>query len=441
MYMIKKITFFLVPLACVFSLSAKNPDIALVIFGMDANGNATAVWEQSTGAYTSIQSSTKPFGRSWQTKPDTLSSPGQNANSPKIAVDPKGNATVVWVQSNGNNTSIQSSTRLFGSSWQRVSDTLSSPGQNALNPQISVDFLGNLTAVWEQFNGTNTVIQSSTKLFGRDWQRIPDRLSSLGQNAKEAKIVLDPNGNATAIWLQSDGTNEIVQASTKPFGRNWQSRVDQLSSRGQNAKDPQISVDSQGNITAIWLRSNAANDVVETITKPIGRNWQINFTTLSLPNEDANFPTLTSDLQGNVTVAWSSTNGRETSIQASSKFFGGNWQASPTRLAQSGAQITAPSAAYDFKGNVTVVWSQSNGSRSIIQAATRPFGRNWQSPVNISPSNQNAETPFIEADFNGNMMVTWTRLDGNQRIFQSSSQRSGTQWQTPDTISTANINQ
>ena len=45
-------------------------------------------------------------------------------------------------------------------------DNLSSPGQDADGPQIAVDANGNATAVWQRNDGGSFIIQSSTKPLG-----------------------------------------------------------------------------------------------------------------------------------------------------------------------------------------------------------------------------------------------------------------------------------
>src|SRR5271169_5936196 len=90
---------------------------------------------------------------------------------------------------------------------------LSLVGQNAQTPQVAIDSAGNATAVWSRSNGSNFIIQASTKPFGGSWQPTPDNISATGQDALNPQITIDPTGNATAIWERFDGSNNIIQAS------------------------------------------------------------------------------------------------------------------------------------------------------------------------------------------------------------------------------------
>ena len=129
---------------------------------------------------------------------------------------------------------------------------LSDGGQNAAAPQVSVDPQGNATAIWYRPNATNSVVQAATRAPGGAWQT-PVDLSAPGQNAFDPQVSVDPQGNATAIWYRDNGGNYVVQAATRAPGGAWQTPVD-LFVTGQTAYAPQVSVDAQGNATAIWFR-------------------------------------------------------------------------------------------------------------------------------------------------------------------------------------------
>jgi hypothetical protein len=305
------------------NLSQPGQSAADAQIAVDPNGNATAVWVRDNGSGWVIQSSTKPFGGSWQTTPDNLSQPSQRISYPQIAVDPNGNATAVWEMYNGSNLVIQSSTKPFGGSWQTTPDNLSQPGQDASHPQIAVDPNGNVTAVWARYDGSNEIIQSSTKPFGGSWQTTPDNLSQPGQDAALSQIAVDPNGNATAVWDRSDGGyGRIIQSSTKPFGGSWQTTPDNLSQPGQGASLAQIAVDPNGNATAVWERSDGSNYIIQSSTKPFGGSWQITPDNLSQPGHDATYSQIAVDANGNATAVWQRDNGSVWVVQSSSNFFG-----------------------------------------------------------------------------------------------------------------------
>jgi hypothetical protein len=388
---------------------------------VDTNGNATAVWVRSDGTNSIVQSATKPFGNIWQTIPDNLSLSGSDSSMPQIAVDSNGNATAVWSRFNGTNLIIQSSSKPFGGPWQTTPDDLSLSGQDASNPQIAVDSVGNATVVWARSNGTNTIIQSSSKPFGGPWQMTPDDLSLSGQDASNPQIAVDSNGNATVVWSRYNGADFIIQASSKPFGGPWQVTPDDLSLPGQHAGFPQIAVDSVGNATVVWHRANGPNLIIQSSSKPFGGPWQATPDDLSLPGQNAGLPQIGVDSSGNATVVWFRYNGTNYIVQSSSKPFGGPWQVTPDNLSLPGQDASNPQIGVDGYGNVTAVWQRSNGFNDIIQASTKPFGGLWQStPDDLSQIGNNAFAQQIAVDISGNATAVWSRSNGTNSIIQAS---------------------
>jgi len=340
---------------------------------VDQNGNATAVWVEFTGINQIIQASTKPFGGSWQVTPDNLSQPSQSVEGPSIAVDSSGNATVAWVWYDGTNNIVQASTKPFGGSWQVAPDNLSQPGRDAEGSRIAVDSSGNATVVWDRYDGTNNIVQASTKLYGGSWQATPDNLSQPGQDADGSSVAVDSSGNATAVWVRYDGTNLIAQASTKPFGGSWQVIPDNLSQPGQDVGSVNIAVDSSGNATAIWIRSDGTNNIVQASTKPFGGSWQATPDNLSQPGQDASSPDIAVDSSGNATAVWIRYDGSNYIIQTLSKPLGGSWQGIPDAIAQLQALTFANplEIALDPADNATALWLNRSGGNGVVQSANK----------------------------------------------------------------------
>ena len=108
------------------------------------------------------------------------------------------------------------------------------------SPEIAVDANGNVTAVWGRDGLSNRFIQASTKPFGSNWQATPDTLSQTGIDSFVPQIAVDPSGNATAVWRSFEVGGSIIVASTKPFGGSWQATPDKLSQAGEDADVRQL---------------------------------------------------------------------------------------------------------------------------------------------------------------------------------------------------------
>jgi hypothetical protein len=348
----------------VVALSASNPQLAI-----DSNNNIVAIWQRSDGPDTIIQSSTSTDqGSSWSTPVD-LSEVGQDAGDPQLAIDSNNNIVAIWQRSDGANMIIQSSTSTDqGSSWSTPVD-LSEVGQDAGDPQLAIDSNNNIVAIWQRSDGANTIIQSSTSTDqGSSWST-PVDLSTATQDAAKPQLAIDSNNNIVAIWQRSDGTNTIIQSSTSTDqGSSWSTPVD-LSEAGQDADNPQLAIDSNNNIVAIWYRSDGTNTIIQSSTSTDqGANWSTPVN-LSEAGQDALDPQLAIDSNNNVYAIWYRSNGTNTIIQSStSTDQGANWS-TPDNLSEAGQDAGGSQIAIG-SNIIAAIWTRFDGVNFIIQSSS-----------------------------------------------------------------------
>jgi hypothetical protein len=304
--------------------SSQSPQVAV-----DPAGTATAVWERRLGGRTFvIQSATRPAGGSWSASVD-ISAVGRAGSSFHVALDPQGSVTAVWeAESKG---TIQSATRPAGGNWSAPVD-ISAAGAFAHAPQVAVDSEGNATAVWERYNPQGTQIQSATRPAGGSWSA-PANLFEPRRIADRPQVAVDPHGNATAIWLRSDGNDLLVQGATRPAGGSWSVPVDISADDGRGGDNARLVVDSRGNATAVWrgYDSNRDNFAIQAATRPLGGGW-------SPPTDVSN-------------------------------------------RTRNGTSVSEPQVAVDPLGNATVAWLLGSQRGAVIQSATSVSGRAYAARV------------------------------------------------------------
>jgi hypothetical protein len=226
---------------------------------LDPTGDATAVWGRSNGTNDIIQAAIRPAGGSWSA-PQDLSATGQNAEEPAVGVDAVGDAVAVWSRFDGTHFIVQAATRPANGLFSAPQD-LSQSGQDAVRQHVAVDANGDAFVDWRRFDGTNYIVQAAVRPAGGAWGAAQD-LSAAGQTALQPDIAADARGDAVAVWKRSDGTNFIVQAAALPMGGSW-GAAQSLSTAGQNASDPRIALDPFGDAVADWNRFNGTNDIVQ----------------------------------------------------------------------------------------------------------------------------------------------------------------------------------
>ncbi len=199
-------------------------------------------------------------------------------------------------------------------------------------------------------------------------------LSAPGGHAQTPAVAVDSSGDATAIWSRYDGTQFVVQTSTRPAGGTWATPVDLAA--GRSIWNPQIAVDPAGNATAVWRRSDSASSVVQTTTRPAGGPWSTPVDLSVDPSVDVTerteFPQVAVDAAGVATAAWSRFDGSKYTVQAVTRLPDGTWT-TPVDLSANGQSARTPHLAVDPAGNATAIWV----SGALIQAATRSAGGTW----------------------------------------------------------------
>jgi hypothetical protein len=81
---------------------------------------------------------------------------------------------------------------------------------DALNPQVAVHPNGNATAVWRQSDGTQDNSWSNWYTAGVGWGVAELLETDDAGHALDPQVAVDPYGRATVVWHQSDGTRTNI---------------------------------------------------------------------------------------------------------------------------------------------------------------------------------------------------------------------------------------
>ncbi len=392
-------------------LSAAGQSVLHQHVGVDQAGNATVVWERSNGTNTIVQEATRSAGAVAAagtligsfSAPVDLSAAGQNANDPQVAVDPAGDAVVVWERSNGSNTIVQAATRTAGGSFSTPVD-LSASGQNALAPQVALDQAGDIVVVWERSNGTNKIVQEATRTFGRPFSS-PVDLSAPGQDAVEPQVAVDHTGDAVVVWERSNGSNTIIQGTSRPDHGSFSTPVD-LSAAGQNAGDPKVAMDAVGDTTVVWDRSDGSNSIVQELTRPRSGSNSIPVS-LSEPGQNAGSPEVAVNPAGDQVIVWVRFDGSNPIVQGTGRPAGGTFTAAAD-LSTAGQTATTPQVAIDPGGDSIALWDHDN----TVAFANRSAGRSFSAQADIT----NGGFPQVAMDQAGDAVGVWGNSDGSNLL-------------------------
>ena len=359
--------------------------------------------------------------------PVNVSTTGQNLH-PRIAVDASGLATAVWDNDDGSTSIVQASSSLNGGAWSSPT-TVSTTGSNNL-PQISVNGSGLATAVWQHFESNDHTVQASYSVSGEKWST-PFTVSTTGSNDLP-QVTVDGSGLATAVWVSRDANNNnTVQVSSSANGGTW-SNPTPLAFTGGTVPYPQIIVDGSGLATVVWQDSAGTLHSSSSLN---GGTWSNPASVSS--NEVSYDAKITVDGSGRVTAIWTHLDASVKLIVGSSYLHSdGTWSV-PVDLSAAGQNARTPQITADGSGLATAVWTYPDTANNlIVQASTSLNGGGWSSPVPVSTAGQDTANPQITVDGSGLATAIWEGFNGNNTVAQASTSLNGATWSSPVVVST-----
>lgn len=247
-------------------LSEEGQSAENLCVSINSNKKIVVVWKRRDGRFFRVQSAnSQDGGTSWSTA-ETLSDPGQSANSPTVSINGSNVAVAVWERRDGFQNRIE--TKISSDSGISWSDTyiLSEADQSAFNPEVIIDGSNNIIAVWSRMDGSHLRVQSiNSKDLGSSWSDV-ETLSEKGQRAEDPKIIFDDFNNAVVVWKRMDSKNYRIQAvNSTDMGDTWQTVVE-LSDSGKRSKDATVLVDpTTGKGIVLWRKKDMPFNIIRKV--------------------------------------------------------------------------------------------------------------------------------------------------------------------------------
>ncbi|MDQ3726586.1 MAG: hypothetical protein M3335_11980, partial [Actinomycetota bacterium] len=366
-----------------------------------------------------------PAARAEWLPPLDISEPSHRVAQPHVALDSEGNATAVWERGNGTSTVIESAYRPAGESWGEPV-AISPPA--ATSPQVKVDRNGFLTAIWERREGMKVIIESVGKAPGGSWGAAEEITELPAAIDPEPWLAIDWEGNTTAVWKHS----ETVMSAFRSFGGSWGEPIPLSAGKSYV---PQAAMDGRGDATAVWMRDNGPNLVVESAYRPEQGEWG-EPELVSQPGEEGGNPHVAVDGKGDSLVAWRSADEEGESVRAAYRPAGGAWS-EPVDVSVEGEEVEQVRVALDPAGNAIVAWSGSDEESGyrVVRAAFKPVGGEWEAPVALSEPVGNGFPSDVVFNQSGDAALIWQRWDGTTNLIQVAYRPAGEEWEAPVDLS------
>jgi hypothetical protein len=345
----------------------------------DAGAMMVVWWLQSASNTQTVYGAYRAPGGSFNTAP--ISSADQWNQSPRVALDPSGKATVVWSFWDGSVNIARVRVRAAdGTLGTQRNLSATAPTTFPIFATVGLDHAGNAVAVWSQWDGSKYNVTGATRAAASDnWNPLPSFGQSAGSSfgiephGNEPQVAVDPNGNALAVWRATDNT---ITAASRAAGGSFGSPQTGISQPAANT--PHVMLDAAGNATAIWARQDADGSRIEASTRPASGSFGP-VKTLSGATS-ARTPAVSVDGLGNALVAWpyddATVSGDKSRMQyavydASAPSVSIDGPAGGT----AGQPIGLTANAFDVWGPVATTWAFGDGATANGPSTSHTYGQ------------------------------------------------------------------
>jgi hypothetical protein len=198
-----------------------------------------------------------------------------------------------------------------------------------------------------------------------------------------------------------------------------------ISDATKDAFEPEVDVAPDGTVISVWTRSDGTNFRIQSANRtPLGA-WS-SPQTISDPGMSASGPAISVDPSGNALAVWTQSDGTDLRINAAFKPAGSAFT-TPVLVSAAGQDATAPDVSMDGSGNALVAWARSDGTKLRVQTSIRaPGAGGGFGPIStLSEEGQDGFEPRVAAgpSVDANGVAVWTRSDGTNLRVQSARRR------------------
>jgi hypothetical protein len=286
-------------------LSVNEADAYDPQVSMDQNGNALIQWrDKDIIIYYGIwvvrySATTQTFGNPthiWNL----------NVNSPLIAAGPSGQAITAWQYSN---TIVFNWYSAFPEQfWEKKTFVVSD--NTAGSYRIAMDGGGNAVVVWKQSDGIRYNIWANQFSATTQTWSAPALIEfNDAGDVSDPELAMNQNGDAIAVWEQSEGVVEKVWAnrfasSTQTWSGPTLLETNMSVSWGIRFGAPHVDIDGGGNVMVVW---NSFADVYISKYSPTTKEWSKNVISDNTLGPATGRALVKFGVDGNAVVVWSIT--------------------------------------------------------------------------------------------------------------------------------------
>jgi hypothetical protein len=229
---------------------------------VDRRGNALVVWFLEKDGQAEVMAQTfDTRGSAWEQEPTTLGVPSLPTAEPRMAVNHREHAMVLWEVAERESEGLVASH--FWPSDRIWSDRPVPVVSHATrHHQVVMDDMGNALALWihAPYGRRSSIEASFFDALASEW-REPEILAN-AQAFSTPRLVMAGNGEALAVWSQSEGHGP-ARLFSKTFEKGkWQAGLDSFDLGNGPIRDFAIDLGPDGRAGMLTIQSGPEGDWV-----------------------------------------------------------------------------------------------------------------------------------------------------------------------------------
>ena len=386
---------------------------------LDARGNAIVVWHWWGFDVGTIRSRRYAPGIGWGPI-EQIDSGEQDAVYPALAADPSGNAVAVWIEvevfdeedpNKERIAEIWANRYTVGVGWGAAARIDKRDEGHAGDPHVAMDLAGNAIAVWHQSDSIRENIWSNRSTPDGSWD-IAQIIDTGAGHAGDPRVAMDSEGNAIAVWHQTDGTRANIWSNRFIPRSEWGAAMPIGNREGGEARLPDVAMDPDGHATVVWHESDGERSSIWS--SRYDGTWREPERIDAHHLGDAHRPKVGMDADGNALAVWKQFDGNTVGVWSNRATPAGEWT-TPERIeANDQGDALRPRLAVSAAGDAAVVWLQSDGLGLAVWSNAYTTSDHWGDAGPIDPrsgdrAREEPRGPTVAMDPAGNAIAVWGR--------------------------------
>jgi len=356
-----------------------------------------------------------------------------SAYDPQLALDAYDNVLAVWLQYDGRHTNLNSKRYNSTTGWEAQQRTVSDERGSATHFSLAMNATGDALVLWDQ------QYQSLSRIWGTRYSPTApwatrEVLEPEVSQSTSPSVAIDRHGNGVAVWMHGSDPAHL-------WSGQYVNRIGWVEVRALTpldiggASDPQIAADGFGNITVVWLQKEGEQESIwmKRFAPDIG--WGEVQRVKHPEAASAKSPRLFVDTEGVATLVWLQSEFNPHGVWTSRYAPGVGWEAASLIEPMDAGSAAALTVAGDSTGAMVAAWEKHEDAKVSLWTSRYEVGIGWSRALRLGTSDvESAQEPRVAMDGHGNAVATWFELQGATTHVWASRYNSAGLWEPPERL-------